>query len=327
MKFILKAIVPRTIISIGLVMGLSLNVASIARATTNDSSSMRILVGFPAGGAIDTLARLLADEIGKELKQTIVVDNRSGGGGVIAAQTLKHAAPDGKTLMLTNDHTVAILPITLKTPGFNTKQDFAPIAIVMKAHVGLAVNARESITDLKNIHAWKNTNKRPLNIGVSSPGGVTEFAVGVIGKSLEVEANAIPYRGASPMLADLVGGQVPFGITSTIELRPFLEAKKLRLLAVAGTARQPNYPDVPTFAELGIPRLTEPVIAGLYAPAGTPQEIINKYEAAVQRVTLSKDFLQRATDAGFSIEFGDRNALASTVDRIQKHWAPILQNK
>ena len=297
-----------------------------AHAASDDTRPIRLLVGFPAGGGTDLIARLLADEMGRELKQSVIVENRPGGGGVIAAQAVKQAPADGKTLMVTNDHTVAILPHTLKTARLDTQRDFAPIAMVGRSVFGLAVNAKENVRDLKSIPAWKaSTKASAINIGVPSPASIPEFAVSVIGAALKVETTSVPYRGASPMLSDLAGGQVPFGITSTAELRPFLETKQVHLLAVAGTRRHPDYPQVPTFSELGIPQLTESNLTGVYARAGTPPELISAYEAAVRKATASESFVRRAADAGITIAYGDHQALAKAVQRITTNWEPVLK--
>ncbi|MEJ8810893.1 Bug family tripartite tricarboxylate transporter substrate binding protein [Variovorax ureilyticus] len=305
---------------------LSLGLAAAVAAQADTKPPVRILVGFAAGGGVDTMARILAEGLGQALGQTFVVENRPGAGGLIAAQALKAAPPDGATLLLTNDHTVAILPHTLKNPGFNPAKDFAPVALITdKTVFALATHPGTGIKQLKDITEWAHQNPGKANFGVPAPGSMPEFAVGLIAKGLQVDATSAPYRGGSPLVMDLSAGQIPFGVTSTFELVSFAKSQKVRFLAVSGTTRNPDLPDVPTFAELGIKGLELPNLAGLYAPAGTPPAVIARYTEAARTVLSSEKVKERMQALGSAPNFGGPEALAQGVQRISDAWGPVIR--
>jgi len=305
---------------------LTLGLAAAMAAQAEAQPPVRIVVGFAAGGGIDTTARILAEGMGQALGRTFVVENRPGAGGLIAAQVLKAAPADGNTLLLTNDHTVAILPHTLKNPGFDTARDFAPVAIVSdKIVFALATHPGTGITRLKDISAWAHRNPGKANFGVPAPGSMPEFAVGLLAKSLQIDAAPAAYRGGSPLAMDLSAGQIPFGLTSTFELMPFAKAGKVRFLAVSGSARHPDLPDVPTFAELGIQGLELSNVAGLYAPAGTPPAVIARYSEAVRTTLSSAKTRERLQALGSTPNYGGPDALARSTQRISDAWGPVIR--
>ncbi|MGR4868252.1 tripartite tricarboxylate transporter substrate-binding protein [Variovorax sp. LARHSF232] len=304
---------------------LAVGVAASLGAAAQTGKPVRILVGFPAGGSADALARSLAEVMGKNLGQAFVVDNRPGAGGLIAAQALKSAEPDGNTLLLTNDHTVAILPHTLKNPGFDVAKDFAPVALVsQKGSIALAAHASTKITRLSEIPAWVRQNPGQANFGVPAPGSIPAFAVGLLGKALNIDASAAPYRGGAPMVADLTAGHVPFGVTSASDLLPHHNSQ-VRILAVSGTERHPELPDVPTFAELSIKGLDVYNAVGVYAPAKTPAAVITRYTEAVRTAMAAEQVKARFRVLGTAPGYGDAAALTQTMQRISDAMGPVIR--
>lgn len=304
--------------ALGVFMGLS------AQAQTRPP--LRILVGFAAGGGIDTTARILAEAMGEVLGQTVIVENRPGAGGLLAAQALKNAAPNDSVLLLTNDHTVAILPHTLKNPGFSAAKDFTPVAVVIgKGAMALATHPGTQITQLKQIPEWVRKNPGQANFGVPAPASVAEFAVGLLGKALQVDAAPAAYRGGAPLVIDLAAGQIPFGLTSTAEVLPFAKSGKVRILAVSGTARQAELPEVPTFAELGIKGLEQTSMVGLYAPAATPPALVARYSEAARTVLATTKVKARIQVLGSEASYGSPDALAQGIQRISDAWGPVIR--
>lgn len=308
------------------IAALCLGIAAACGAQAQTKPPVRILVGFAAGGGLDTIARILAEGMGQALDQTFVVENRPGAGGLIAAQALKAAPADGLTLLLTNDHTVAILPYTLKNPGFSTTRDFAPVAQVSDKGVNaLGTHPGTQIIQFKDIAGWARQHPGLANFGVPAPGSIPEFTVGLLAKALRIDATPVAYRGGSPLVVDLAAGQIPFGITSTAELLPFAKSQKVRLLAVSGPVRHPDLPDVPTFAEVGIQGLEEPSIAGIYAPAGTPPALIARYSEAVRAALASDKARERMATLGAAAHYGGPEALAQGIQRISDAWGPVIR--
>lgn len=300
--------------------------AATPLAHAQPKTPVRLLVGFSPGGAVDAAARVLAEGLSRELGQTVIVENRPGAGGQLAAQALKAAAPDGHTLMLTNDHTVAILPLTVKQLNFDTVKDFVPVAMLTnRAVIMLATAEPTGVRSLRELPAWSRQHPGQANFGVPAPGSIPEFAVGLIGRALQVDASPVAYRGGAPMVIDLAAGQIPFGLTSKLELMPFVKSGKLRPLAVSGEARSADLPDVPTFAELGIRGLEQSNVMGFYAPAGTPPTMVGRYGEALKKLLAEPRMRERLETTSFEPHYGPPEQLAQEIARIASTWAPVIR--
>ena len=195
-----------------------------------DGPTVKILVGFPAGGSSDAIARHLAQGLQQELGRNVVVENKPGAGGQIAAQTLKGAKPDGTTLFLSNSHTVAMIPLTLNNPGFDTAKDFTPVAMVAVNPDVFVVNTQvigNPSAGMKEFAAWVKANPGKGNVGVPAPASAPDFAVGVVAKALGLDLKSAPYRGDAPIVQDVMAGQIPAGIGSVGAMSPPAKAGKL----------------------------------------------------------------------------------------------------
>lgn len=299
---------------------------TMAAHAQTPQTPVRILVGFAAGGGVDALARLLAVEMSAALGQPVVVDNRPGAGGLLAAMALKNAAADGNTLLLTNDHTLAVLPHTLKSAGFDTAKDFRPVGLISSSvALGLAVNVDTKMAQLKDLPEWARQHPDKTSIGVPASGSIPEFAVAVISKQLNVDAVPVPYRGGAPMVVDLVSGQIPIGMTGLTELTPHHKANKIRVLAVTGPGRSPWLPDVPTFSELGIKGFELANVVGLYAPAATPSPIIQRYGEVLRTVLQSDATRVRLEGMGIPARYGSPEELNELMQKISTTWGGVIQ--
>lgn len=296
---------------------LALTLAMGAIAANAQSAPIRILVGFPPGGSTDLIARQLALGLQTELGRTIIVENRAGAGGQIAAQAVKTAKADGSTLFLSNAHTVSIVPVTMINPGFDVAKDFAPVGLVTLNPDVFAVNTAVAGTTggMKEFAKWAQANPGKANVGVPAPGSAPEFAVNVIGRVSNVTLNAVPYRGDAPLVQDLVAGQVASGIGGIGALLPYVEAGKLRILAVNGSTRLARMPDVPTYAELGIKGLEEVIFTGVFAPAGTPAPLVQQYNAAIAKVVNSPAFSEKISSLGVIAKTSTPEELGRIVER------------
>ncbi|AZY51870.1 Bug family tripartite tricarboxylate transporter substrate binding protein [Bordetella avium] len=278
----------------------------------------RILVGFSPGGGVDVIARLLARQIEGGLGEVVVVENRVGAGGLLAAQAMLAAAPDGRTLLLTNDHTLSILPHTLKKPGFASPDDFAPVAqITDKSILGLAVKADSPLRTLQDL----KTLSGPISIGVPAPGSIPEFAVELLGERMSLPIAAVPYRGGSPLVMDVQGGHLALGMTSLAELLEPMRAGRIRLLVVSGSGRHPDIPEVPTFSEEGINGMEQGGVVGLFAPRGLPQARADLLQGLVARALESEEMHRQMQVLGTQVNFGDATTLAHNMKAIHQAWA------
>ena len=195
-----------------LVAGLLAAAAGLAQAQS--AAPIRILVGFPPGGGTDAIARALADKLKDQLGAPVVVENRAGAGGQIAAQALKAAAPDGHTFFLSHDHSVSILPLVTKNPGFDPATDFVPVAGFATFANALAVSGGTPAKSMADYVAWCRAGGGKDTIGVPAPASIPEFLVKLIGAKYKLDVQAAPYRGSAPMMADMLGNQIQAGVAS-----------------------------------------------------------------------------------------------------------------
>jgi tripartite-type tricarboxylate transporter receptor subunit TctC len=286
---------------------------------------IRILVGFPAGGGTDAIARTLAERLKDELNAPVLVENRPGAGGQIAAQALKSAAPDGTTYLISHDHTISILPLVVKNPGFDPARDFVPVAGFATFVNALAVSGGTPASTFADYIAWVKRQSGKSAIGVPAPASVPEFLVKVIGEKNGVDLVAVPYRGSAPMLTDMLGNQIPAGIASVPELVENHRAGKLRVLAVLGAARQPAMPGVPTFAELGLAGFEDVPYYGFFAPAGTPPAELDRFTAALGKVIAMPEIREKLTGWGLAVGLVPQAQFAERERAYAQAWARIIK--
>jgi tripartite-type tricarboxylate transporter receptor subunit TctC len=307
-------------------VALSLVLLAGAAAQAQDHSPIRILVGFPAGGGTDVIARTLADKLKDQLGVPVLVDNKAGAGGQIAAQALKAAPADGHTLFLSHDHTISILPLVTKNPGFNPATDFVPVAGFATFVNALAVSGGTPAKTLPDYVAWvKNQGAGKGTVGVPAPASVPEFLVKLIGQKYALDLQAAPYRGSAPMIADMLGNQIGAGVGSIPDFIENHKAGKIRVVAVMGKARQAAMPDVPTFAELGVAGFEDVPYYGLFAPAGTPQAQIERISDALLKVLALPDVRERLTSMGLTVGFMPQKVLASRERAYSEKWTWIIK--
>jgi tripartite-type tricarboxylate transporter receptor subunit TctC len=296
--------------------------AGLAQAQTGP---VKLMVGFPAGGGTDAIARILADKLKDQLGVSVVVENKAGAGGQIAAQALKAATPDGNTLFLSHDHTITILPMVVKNPGYDSSKDFLPVAGFATFVNGLAVSGGTPAKSMADYVAWvQKQGAGKDTVGVPAPASVPEFLVKVIGQKYKLDLQAAPYRGSAPMMADMLGNQIHAGIGSVPDFIENQKAGKIHMVAVMGKQRQAALPDVPTFTELGLTGFEDLPYYGIFAPKGTPQTTIDKLSAAVAKVVALPDVRERLTVMGLTVGYMTPAQLASREQAYAKTWARII---
>ncbi|KPF50705.1 Twin-arginine translocation pathway signal [beta proteobacterium AAP121] len=290
------------------------------------NKTLKILVGFPAGGGTDAIARVLAEKLKDELGVTVIVENKPGAGGQLAAQALKNAPADGSTLFITHDHTVSVLPLVSKTPGFDPAKDFTPVAGFASFVNGFAVSPGTPAKSLAEYVAWvKASGQGKGVVGVPAPASTPEFMVKLLGGQYRLDLVPAPYRGSAPMMADMLGNQINAGIGSVPDFIDAHKAGRIRLVAVGGTARQAVLPEVPTLAELGMGGFEALPYYGFFAPAGTPKATVDAFGAALAKVLQQAEVKTRLTALGLSVEYMDAGALAARERAYTKSWAEIIR--
>lgn len=291
------------------------------------TGTVRLMVGFPPGGGTDAIARTLADKLKDQLGMPVVVENKAGAGGQLAAQALKAAAPDGLTLFLSHDHTISILPQVVKNPGYDSAKDFVPVAGFATFVNALAVSGGTPAKSMNEYVAWvKSQGAGKGTVGVPAPASTPEFLVKVIGQKYGLDLQSAPYRGSAPMMADMLGNQIAAGTGSVPDFIENHKAGKIRILAVLGGARQATLPDVPTMGELGLAGFEDLPYYGIFAPAGTPKAAIDKFSDALAKVLTQPDVKERLTAMGLTVGFMDQATLAKREQAYTKVWAKLIKD-
>ncbi|MCM2253844.1 MAG: Bug family tripartite tricarboxylate transporter substrate binding protein [Ramlibacter sp.] len=311
---------------ITLALGASL-LGGIAHAQGGSSAPIRILVGFPPGGGTDAIARTLADKLKDQLNQPVVVENRAGAGGQIAAQALKAAAPDGHTLFISHDHSISILPQVTKNPGYDPAKDFVAVAGFATFVNALAVSGGTPARTFPDYLAWvRQQGGGKGTVGIPAPASVPEFLVKLMGQKFGLDLQSAPYRGSAPMMGDMLGNQIAAGVGSIPDFVENHKAGKIRVVAVMGTARQAAMPEVPTFTELGLAGFEDVPYYGLFAPAGTPQAAIDRLGEALSKVIALPEVRERLTTMGLTVGYMPQQQLASRERAYTQTWTRIIRS-
>jgi len=285
---------------------------------------VKLVVGFPPGGAGDALARLLADKLKSELGTTVIVDNRVGAGGQIAAEVVKGAPADGTTVFLTNSHTMVMLPLTSRSVRFDPLKDFAPVGRLITFPQGIAVHSSVPAADLAKWLEFARTDAKNANYGVPAPGSIPHFIGYQLGVRSNVPLSPVPYKGSAPLVQDLLGAQVTAGITPASDLQQH-HGGKLRVLAVNGTRRYAGLPNVPTLKELGYAEFDTLEWAGLLMPANTPRAVIDKWQPILARILGMPDVKERLAKIGMAVEPGSPELLHKLIADDLAKWAPVIK--
>lgn len=285
---------------------------------------VRLLVGFPAGGTIDVVARVLADKMKDDLGVPVVVETRAGAGGQLAAQAVKQAAPDGKTLLLTPDHSMVTVPLTVNAPGYDSVRDFVPVGQIAKYLGAFAVANTIGVKTLAEFLAWAKANPGKANVGIPAPGSIPHFGMLSLAKQANVPLTTVPYKGSAPLVQDLLGGQLAAGTTA---MGDFLEphaAGRMRILAVVDQRRSSLVPDVPTFAESGY-KLEFDYWLGLFAPARTDAATVQRLNGALNKALAMPDVRERMVKLVFEPAPGTPAAMGEKVQAGLALWAPQVK--
>jgi tripartite-type tricarboxylate transporter receptor subunit TctC len=264
-----------------------------AHGQTYPSRPIHFIVIVAPGGGLDATARHLAARLSTRLGQQVIVENKVGAGGNIATQYVARSAPDGYTLLLTsNGHTLNSL--IYSTPGYDWQKDFVPVMEITEGPVVIVTQANSPYKTLKDVIDAARAKPGALSYAHGGLGLPPHIAMEMLNQAANVEIANIPYKGAGPALTDTLGGQVPLAILSLAGATPHIEAGRLRALASSGAARWPTLPNVPTIAELGYPDVVYLNWQGVFAPAGTPPDIVARLQKEISAVLAEpevKEFL------------------------------------
>lgn len=285
---------------------------------------IRLIVGFAPGGAVDLIARALAQVLSPALGQSIVVENRPGAGTNIAMKALIEAAPDGYTLMLTAN-SLAANPALFQPAPFDAEKDVAAVSLVGRVPVVLAANASAPYSNVKELIAAAKS--KPGHISYASPGSgsTPHMAIEFFKSAARISLLHIPYRGGTPAITDVIGGQLPLVAVNALEVQPHVRSGKLKVLAVLSPNRSSIFPDASTIAESGFAGFEASVWYGLIAPAALPPAIISRLHAEVQKALQLAEVKQRLTGAGGEVLPGPVAQFTSLIRAETTRYAKLVR--
>ena len=262
---------------------------------------IRIVVPFAAGGPTDITARHLARKLTEIFGQSVIVDNRGGANGMIGAELVAKSKPDGYTLLMPTSSTMAINPAMYEKLPYDPVKDFAPITPVVSGPVLLVVNPSLPAKSVKELIAIAKAHPGELVFASTGAGSNTHLALELFRDQAGIKVTHVPYKGAGPAVTDVIGGQAQAMFADLPVLTPHIKSGRLRALAVAGFDRTPMFPEVPALKELGFPRFNARQWYALFAPAGTPREIVMRLNEAVRQAVAAPDLRDRLTEIGADV--------------------------
>jgi tripartite-type tricarboxylate transporter receptor subunit TctC len=296
-----------------------------ADAETYPSRTVRIVVAYPAGGSTDTTARLFAQALGETMHGTFVIENRSGAGGIIGADSVAKSTADGYTLLYAASPELALITSTKKSVPYDPIKDFVPISLIGRVPFVLVANKNFPPNNVTELVEY--TKQHPNAVSFSSFGsGTSNHLTGeLLNLQTGITMQHIPYRGSAPALADLMGGQIQVTFDGVTAVLPFLQAGQIKALGVATPQRLKLLPDVPTLSESGVPNFTGGTWFALLAPAGTPADVISELSKATTKVLASADFQKSLEAQGVISQDQGSEAFRQFLSEEIDKWHNVAQ--
>jgi|SRR5579872_102541 len=301
--------------------------ASGAFAETYPDHQIRLLVPYPPGGGADFLARIVGPELSTRLGQPVVVENRAGANGAIANEMVVKSAPDGYTLLLGTAGSVVISPLLYgqSKAGFDNLSDFAPISLIASSPFAVAVSPNLPVHSIAEFVALAKSKPGKLNYGSSGIGGSPQLATELFKSMAGIDMTHVAYKGLSPALVDLMGGQIDIVFADVGLVLPFVKSGKLRVLAVTGAQRASAMPDVPTVAEQGYPAYQANTWYGLFAPSKVPAAAVATLNEATNAALKSDLVRERLSGQGLEPAGDAPQAFAKFMQDESAKWGDIIQ--
>ena len=300
------------------------SIALPARAAWPDKP-IKIIVTFPAGGASDIVARVMAEQLGRKLGQPVIVDNRPGAGGSVGGLMVSQAAADGYTLMLSNSTPISIGPFALEKQPYDPLAGFTHIALIGSAPCVVMANPAVPIKTMTDLEAQARKARR-LDFGSGGPASIGHIYGELMKKAMGVNLVHIPYRGGAPMTTDLIAGVIPVGIDVLTAFVPYFKSGQLVPLAVTSASRSALVPDVPSVVESGYHKLVLDNFFGLSGPAGMPADVVARLNTASNEILASSDIKRKMLELGIATSPSSPAAFTSFVTRQVTALAPAVKD-
>lgn len=296
-------------------------------ASAQSNAPIKIIIGFPAGGSLDTLTRALAEKLRVDLGRTVIVDNKPGASTQLALTTVKRAPPDGNTILISPAPPFVTHPLTYDKLPFDPDKDLIPVAHLADTPLVATTSASSPYSSMREYLDWIKKNPKDTSVGMVSMGGVLHFGLLQLNEEKGLKLTPIPYKGAPPMLTDEIGGVLPVGMDTVASAAELEKAGKIKYLGVPGTERTKLLPNVPTFKEQGVPGFEN--ASSWYAafvPAGTPKAVVSQLEKAMIHIVQDPDFTAKMAQIGM-VTTGRSGAEVTALIKAQREASRPMVEK
>src|SRR5690606_13728075 len=289
------------------------------------SKPIKVVVPYPPGGITDIVGRTVSERISKDLGQAVVVENKAGAGGSIGASEAARAKPDGYTLFIGTSATHGTNPSTYANLSYNAEKDFEPVAFIAWAPLMIIVSNDVPAQTIEDLIAYAKQNPEALTYATTGTGGSVHLTTVMFAMENGIKMSHVPYKGSSPALTDLMGGHVKVMFDNVPSAAPLAEANKVRALAVTGATRSELAPNVPTVAETVVPGFDSSSWIALYAPAGTPKDVVEKLNVSVNKALTDQGLLETFKKAGLTAKGGGPEVRAQHQKTEIEKWASVVK--
>jgi len=304
----------------------ALAVAGAARAQIGGGKPIRILVGFSAGGGNDVVARIVAQKLGEATGQSVIVDNKPGASGLIAADILAKAPPDGLTLMVASQTTYCVAPVLYRSVSFNAEKDCVGVSLLGASPLALVVHPSVAAKSVAELIALAKAKPGVLNIGHGGVGTTPHMAGELFMSTAGIKMTPVPYRGEAPAITDLLSGQLPVLFSNISVCLGHVKSGALRALGMTSARRSPVAPDLPTIAESGLPGFEVETWFGLTASPGTPRDVLARLNAEVQKALAAADVKARFADLGMSVGSAGPAEVDALIRSESAKWTKVIRD-
>lgn len=314
-----------TLTACGLAAAAGLAPALASAQDTYPSKPVQLVLPFPPGGATDVVGRLVAKKLGERLGQTVVVDNRAGAGTIVGASYVAKSAPDGYTLMATSGTTFTVNPALYPRLPYDAQKNFEPIGLIGSTGLILLANREVPVNNLKEFVAAARAQPGKYSYGSFGAGTTAHFAGEALMNLTGIHLLHVPYKGSSPAMTDLIGGQIPFSIDTVAAALPQVKAGKIKAIAVTTAKRSALLPGVPTVAESGYPGMDASTWIALFAPRGLPPEVHARLEKALAETIADPDTRKTLTDNGIEPSYAPGKQVSAMIEKEAPQMRAIAQ--
>jgi tripartite-type tricarboxylate transporter receptor subunit TctC len=315
----------RRLLAAAVVVAVAFGVCANGKAQDYPTRTLTLVVPYPPGGGVDTLARVVAEKLSSALGQQVIVDNRAGGSGLVGTRAFIKSAPDGHTLFLGHTGSISINPSLYANAGFDPRKDFAPIGLIASMPVALIAHPSFPAKTMTDVVALAKAQGSKFNIGSSAIGTGSYLSAELFKSLAGVNAAIIPYKGTAQLINDLLGNHVPMAFGVLPPALGNLQSGNLRAIAVLGPRRFSLLPQVPTASESGMPGFESVLHYGLLAPAGTPRPIVERLNKELRSLVDTEQVRQRIQAEGGDPLTSTADEYAKDIDTEEQKWATLIK--